>query len=108
MDDELLRWLYHRLLGDPKLKRTRGHSYGDGLVALVYFYAVLSRRSPRWASRRINWPIWCRAVLPVPMISYSQLSRRLRTASLRQVITSLDDQLRGRLLPHCSPSRDKA
>src|SRR5215210_3964458 len=97
MDDELLRWLYHRLLHDPTLARTRGHTYGEGLVALIYFFAVLSHRSPRWASRRRNWPIWCRAVLPQPLISYWQLNRRLRTVRVRQLVAQLDDELRGRL-----------
>ena len=97
MDDELLRWLYHRLLRDPKLARTPGCTYGDGLVAFIYFYAVGSGHSPAWATRRKNWPIWCRAVLPDPLISYSQLNRRLRTDSLRRLVAQLNDEQRRRL-----------
>jgi hypothetical protein len=97
MDGELLRWLYHRLLHDPTLARTPGCTYGDGLVALVYFFAVLSERSPAWATCRKHWPIWCRAVLPKPLISTSQLNRRLKTDALRRLVTQLDAELRGRL-----------
>jgi IS5 family transposase len=100
MDGELLRWLYHRLLHDPTLARTPGCTYGDGLVAFIYFFAVLSDRSPKWACRRTSWPPWCRAVLPKPLISYSQHNRRLQTESLQQLIARLNEELRDRLLPH--------
>ena len=97
MDGELLRWLYHRLLHDPNLARTRDCTFGDGLVAFIYFFAVLSGRSPRWACRRKSWLPWCRAVLPRPLISYSQLNRRLKTDALRQLIARLNRELRDRL-----------
>ena len=77
MDGELLRWLYHRLLHDPTLARTRNCTYGDGVIALAYFYAALCNRSLLWASDIRHWPIWCRAVLKLP--SYSQLNRRLKS-----------------------------
>ena len=97
MDGELLRWLYHRLLHDPKLAHTPGHTYGDGLIALIYFFAVLSGRSPKWACRRTSWPPWCRAVLPRPLISYAQLNRRLKANAFQQLVGRLDAELRGRL-----------
>jgi hypothetical protein len=97
MDGELLRWLYHRLLHDPTLARTPGHTYGDGLIAFVYFFAVLSGRSPKWACRRTSWPPWCRAVLPQPLISYSQLNRRLKADAFQQFAGRLNAELRGRL-----------
>lgn len=97
MDGELLRWLYHRLLHDPTLARTPDCTFGDGLVALIYFFAALSGRSPRWACRRTSWPPWCRAVLPRPLISYSQFNRRLKTEALRRLVAQLNEELRGRL-----------
>lgn len=97
MDGELLRWLYHRLLHDPTLARTPDCTYGDGLVAFIYFFAVLSGHSPKWASRRRSWPPWCCAVLPQPLISYSQLSRRLKTDALRELVARLNEELRDRL-----------
>ena len=100
MVGELLRWLYHRLLHDPTLARTRDCTYGDGVVLLVYFYAALNNRSPLWASDRRNWPAWCRAAwrrAAVALPSYSQLSKRLKTASVSRAIASVDAELRGRL-----------
>ena len=97
MDGELLRWLYHRLFHDPTLARTPGHTYGDGLIAFIYFFAVLSGRSPKWACRRTSWPPWCRAVLPQPLISYSQLNRRLKADAFQQLAGRLNAELRGRL-----------
>ena len=97
MDGELLRWLYHRLLHDPNLARTPDCTYGDGLVAFIYFFAVLSGRSPKWACGRTSWPPWCRAVLPQPLISYSQFNRRLATDALRQLVARLNEELRHRL-----------
>ena len=96
MDGELLRWLYHRLLRDPTLAHARGCTYGDGVILLIYFYAALNNRSPLWASQRRNWPAWCRAALP-PLPSYSQLNKRLKTASVTRGIAHVDAELRRRL-----------
>jgi hypothetical protein len=95
MDGELLRWLYHRLLHDPTLSRTHDCTYGDGLIVFVYFFAALSGRSTRWAARRSSWPLWCRSAVSLP--SYSQLCKRLKTASVRDAVTRLNDELRDRL-----------
>lgn len=102
MDGELLRWLYHRLVHDPALARTRNCAYGDGVVLLVYFYAALAGRSVAWASQRRHWPLWCRAALALP--SRSQVNKRLRTAAARGHLERLNGELRARL-PRCA---DKA
>ena len=102
MDGELLRWLYHRLLHDPTCNATHDCTYGEGLVAFIYFFGVSCGRSPRWASRRANWPAWCQAALPTPLISYSQLNRRLKRASLRHLIGRISDELRDQLTSRAS------
>ena len=56
MDGELLRWLYHRLLHDPSLHRTRDCIYCDGLIFLIYFYGALFNRSSQWAIDRRKKP----------------------------------------------------
>jgi hypothetical protein len=94
MDGELLRWLYHRLLDDPNLARTPNCTYGDGLVALVYFFGALNGRSVLWASNQENWPLWCRR-LKLP--SCSQLNKRLKTLSILSLINQINIQLRERL-----------
>jgi hypothetical protein len=95
MDGELLRWLYHRLIHDPTLARTRNCTYGDGVILLVYFYAALNHRSPLWGSDLHHWPAWCRAALVLP--SYAQLNKRLKTDAIARGIASLDAELRQRL-----------
>src|SRR5688500_4458678 len=88
MDGELLRWLYHRLLHDPTLARTPGCTYGDGVVLLAHFYAASNNGSLLWASDPAHWPAWCRAAVRLP--SYSQLNKRLKTASVMGAVASID------------------
>jgi hypothetical protein len=94
MDGELLQRLYHRLFSDPTLTRTLDCTFPDALILLIYFFAVLSNRSTRWAHNRKNWPLWCRQ-LTFP--SYSQLRRRLRRDSIRHHIHQLNADLRAAL-----------
>jgi hypothetical protein len=96
MDDELLRWLYHRLLHDPILSRTRDCTYSDGLIALIDLFMALHNCSAPWACDRRNWPLWCRR-LKLP--STSQFNKRRKSTSVRGVICLLNDELRQRL-PH--------
>jgi hypothetical protein len=95
MDDELLRYLYHRLLGPARAASDRFRQFSDGVIALIYLLAVLQDRSPHWAANKRNWPLWLRRVLPCP--SYSQLIRRLKTASVVQLIGQVNAELREHL-----------
>jgi hypothetical protein len=98
MDGELLRCLYHRLLHDPTLARRRDCTYGEGIILLIYFFSVLCNQSLLWSHDKCHWPIWCRG-LPLKWPSYSQLCRRLKTASIRSLIDRINAELRD-LLPH--------
>lgn len=94
MDGELLRWLYHRLLHDPNLSHTRDHTYSDGLILFILFFACLSNRSVRWAAERRNWPVcYRRLVLP----SYSQLIRRSKSPMIGLWVEKITDELRQNL-----------
>ena len=99
MDDELLPQLYHRLLRDPNYSPAqrpgRRRTFCDALIALVFLYAVACDRSPRWASNRKHWPMWCQRLLTLP--SYSQLMRRLRSPVVQQLITQVSGELRDQL-----------
>jgi len=95
MDGELLRWLYHYLLGHGKAAATPRCRYDEGLIVLIGLQAVLCNRSLRWAASRQNWPIWCRRVLTFP--SYSQLRRRLLKPSAARRVLELDRHLKTRL-----------
>ena len=98
MDSEPLRWLYHRLLHDPTLRRKRDCTYGDGVVLFVYFLGVIANRSLLWAADKGHWPPWCRR-LSIP--SYSQLCKRLQAGSARRTIEHVNAQLRDRLPRSC-------
>jgi hypothetical protein len=97
MDGELLSYLYHRLLHSDNARVAPGSTYSDAVVVLIYFYAVLCDRSPRWAHDKRHWPLWLRR-LEFP--SYSQLMRRLRTEPTRRLIAQINDECRDRL-PRC-------
>jgi hypothetical protein len=103
MDGKLLRWLYHRLLHDPTLSRTRDCTYSNGLIALIYFFMALTHHAPPWACDRRSWPIWCQARL-LHLPSVSQFNRRVKTPALEKLIDQLNQELRDRL----PRSRDKA
>ena len=66
MEDELLRVLYHRLVGSASRGGLRRCKFGDGVIVLIFLLGVLHSRSPRWAVERRNWPLWLRRVLPTP------------------------------------------
>jgi hypothetical protein len=87
--------LYHRLLDDPKLAHEPNCIFGNGIILLVHFYAVLNNRSILWASKIKHWPCWCRAVLGLP--SRSQINKRLKSESVTHWIALIDAELRERL-----------
>lgn len=94
MDDQLLLQLYHRLLDKGNLQHAPGCRYSDSVIVLIYFLAVVRDRSPLWACHSRNWPLWMRR-LACP--SYSQLNRRLKTPSVRELIRMLCQAFRDRL-----------
>ena len=95
MDGKLLCELYHRLLHDPNLTHNPNCTFGDGIILLIHFYAVLNDHSILWASQIKHWPCWCHAVLELP--SRSQINKRLKTESVTHWIAIIDAELRERL-----------
>lgn len=94
MDDQLLREMYHWLFNSRKAQPARRCRYSDALIVLIYQLGVIRQRSARWACQRRNWPLWMRK-LKAP--SYSQLTRRLRSEPIRQLIVQMNDALRATL-----------
>jgi hypothetical protein len=94
MDSELLSYLYHRLLHSPSARVESHSTYSNGLIALMFLHAASSDRSPHWACRRGNWPIWCQR-LRFP--SYSQFMRRLKSNAVSELIRQVNDESRARL-----------
>ncbi len=84
MEDELFATLY-RLIREEATKRPRRKRvrYGDAVILLVAFWAVLHDRPISWACRAGNWHgelPW--EALPSP----ATMSRRLRTPSLQLLL----------------------
>ena len=95
MNDELLlSRMYHRLFHDPSLAQTAGCVYSDASIAFAHFLAKQQNRSMLWASDQHNWPICYRRVrLP----GYSQIMRRLKTASIQALLRRLEAEFRAAL-----------
>jgi hypothetical protein len=94
MEDERLRFLYHRLCASASSRSCRRGKFSDGTIVFIYILGVLHNRSPHWAADRRNWPLWLRRVLPCP--SYSQFSRRLKSVRVRQLIDQINIECRQR------------
>jgi len=94
MEGQLLSWMYQRLLKSSSGIPRSDETFSDGLVALIFLYACLSGRSPRWACDKANWPLWVRRV---EFPSYSQLMKRLKQPAVARLIETLDAELRGNL-----------
>ena len=96
MNDELLlSRMYHRLFHHPSLIHTRDCTYPDASIAFAHFLAEQHNESMLWASDKRNWPICYRARVPLP--SYSQLMRRLKTPSVQGLIDRLGIEFRAAL-----------
>lgn len=66
------------------------NTYSDAVVVKVWFWAVLHDRSVLWACQQQNWPIherrWGKP-------SDSRMSRRLRSASVKQLLLHIEAQV---------------
>ena len=98
MDDQLLLHIYHRLFDSDKTRGdphpSVGCVYSDALIVLIYMLACIRDRSPRWASKKHNWPLWMRR-LDGP--SYSQLMKRLKTYPVQRLLALLFMEYRDKL-----------
>lgn len=69
---------------DPNL------TFTSEVIVKVWFWAVIHDRPVSWACERRNWPIWARRCeLP----SSSTMCRRLRTKTIRNLISSLEARI---------------
>jgi hypothetical protein len=88
MERELWELLLH-LLTRLCNRWPRGR-FGDEEVLAVYLWAVVHDRPVSWACDRGHWPS---DLIRYPLPSQPTMSRRLRTASVEQLMNSLEDQL---------------
>lgn len=90
MERQLL-WMIVGILEGLVERRSRGRcTYTDVDILRVYFWSVINDRPRGWACRREHWPLWDRG-LPIP--SQSELSRRMRTPSIRQLLERVEAQV---------------
>jgi hypothetical protein len=93
MDGQLFRRLYRRLLEISSLHRQKREQYADLTIASTFLWAVLHDQPQGWACHREHWTI---QPLVEQLPSESQLSRRLRTKRVQQLLDHLLDYLWGR------------
>jgi hypothetical protein len=93
MERKLFRETCGELWRIPVIRNTR-QTYSTHDIVEVFLWAVVHDRPVYWACQREHWPLeqW-RKKLP----SQSQMSRRLRTFAVHQVLLQLQHALRERL-----------
>ena len=87
MERELFRALKGALRRLGRRRRNRRYRYTDATIVEVYCWAVLNDRPVVWACQLGNWPPGLRRG---PLPSQSDMSRRLRTACVRALLTRLE------------------
>lgn len=86
MEAKLYRALYKLVRSTPHTPRRPREQYADWWVVLIYLWSVLHDRRASWACKPQSW---AGVELDGPLISQSQLSRRLRTVGVLQLIERL-------------------
>jgi hypothetical protein len=87
MEDELLSLLYRILDELSGFKRAPRQQFSGGVVALVYFWAVLNDRPMNWACDKRHWR---RPDLLPRLPSPSTLCNRRRDPSVQKLIDALE------------------
>lgn len=89
MEHQLWKAIVEWLRRDGK-RRKAHETFSDVEIAKVWFWSVLHDRPIRWACDPRNWPLherrWTKP-------SESCMSRRLRSASVRQLLLRLEEEL---------------
>jgi hypothetical protein len=88
MEHQLWASLQHHLADLPS-RFNPHYTYTDHDIARVFFWAVLHDRPTCWACSKKNWPPHSRQSLPSP----SQMSRRLRSPRVLQLLQSLEERV---------------
>jgi hypothetical protein len=91
MEDELWRKIYRKVIELGKGSKPKGGTYTDADVTLTFLWGVLHDRPSSWACVRRNWPLHLRRR---PLPSASQLSRRLRTKEVCELLRQTEGSWR--------------
>ena len=65
-------------------------TYSDEVIVGVWYWSVIHDRPMSWACERRNWPLDLRRR---PLPSYSRLTRRLRTPSVRALLAAVEQRV---------------
>lgn len=87
MERELFRMVKAALRRLGRRRASRRFTYTDGVIVEVYYWSVINDRSVQWACRSENWPAGLRRG---PLPSQAEMSRRLRTKSIRRLLARLE------------------
>jgi Transposase DDE domain len=93
MECELWRQLYKWVMQVGRERAATPHvRFSDALIVCVFFWACLHDRPVSWACVKRHWRTtsWKPLTLPSP----STLSRRLRTESVKQLLTAIEKNIR--------------
>lgn len=87
MEDGLFARLYRMVQELSGFKRAPRQRFADGVIALVYFWAVLHDRPVNWACDKRNWKS---RLMGSRLPSASTLCNRRREASVQKLIDTLE------------------
>jgi IS5 family transposase len=87
MERELFRMVKDLLRRLGSRRRSHQQQYTDGAILEVYYWSVLNDRPVVWACQERHWP---RGLRRGPLPSQSQMSRRLRTVSIRRLMCRIE------------------
>lgn len=93
MESELWDRLYALVWKVAKTCRRSRAQYSDGVIVLVFLWAVLHDRPVKWACNALNWDRGWPQPLEFP--SESTMSRRLETPSVHVLQAALEEEIRG-------------
>ena len=89
MERQLWNAIVAVLAAVDKPRTPRSFTYRDELIVEVWYWSVIHDRPMSWACEGRNWPLDLRRR---PRPSYSHLTRRLRTPSVRALLTAVEEQ----------------
>jgi Transposase DDE domain len=90
MEHQLWQLIVAALAGLHKARKPTICDFSDEDIVKVHYWSVIHDRSVRWACNPRHWPLYFR---PKALPSASTVSRRLRHASVRNLLNSLEQQV---------------
>lgn len=90
MERQLWKAIVAVLAAVDKPRTPRSFTYSDEVIVGVWYWSVIHDRPLSWACERRNWPLDLRRR---PLPSYSRLTRRLRTPSVRALLAAAEERV---------------